>query len=50
MKQPKKPTYNHKKLLSKNELDPSEWSVISESKTELKVINKRSGAVRVLDK
>ena len=50
MKQPKKPTYNNKKLMSKNGLEPGAWSVVSETNTELKVISKRTGAIQVLDK
>jgi len=50
MKQPKKPTYNNKKLMSKKGLEPDAWAVVSESKTELTVISKRTGAIRVLEK
>lgn len=50
MKQPKKPTYNNKKLMSKLGLDPTAWLVISETKTELTIIGKTSGTVCVLEK
>jgi len=50
MKQPKKPTRSQKELMTKNKLVSSNWSVVSESKTELVVMNKKSKTQRVLVK
>lgn len=50
MKQPKKPTRANKELMAKNNLVPDNWAVVSENKTELVVINKKSGKIRKLDK
>jgi len=50
MKQPKKPTRANKELMSKNKLVPDNWMVLSESKTELVVISKRSNQCRTLVK
>lgn len=50
MKQPKKPTYNNKKLMSKNGLDPAEWSVVADTRVALTIVNKKSGAIHVLNK
>ena len=50
MKQPKKPTREHKELMAKNNLVPDNWAVVSESKTELVVISKRTKTTRKLVK
>ena len=50
MKQPKKPTRANKELMVKNNLVPDNWAVVSESKTDLVVISKKSGKIRKLDK
>ena len=50
MKQPKKPTRANKELMVKNNLVPDNWAVVSESKTELVVINKKSGKIKKLVK
>lgn len=50
MKQPKKLTRANKELMSKNNLVPDNWMVLSESKTELVVISKRSKQCRTLAK
>ena len=50
MKQPKKPTRANKELMVKNNLVPDNWAVVSENKTELVVINKKSGKIRPLVK
>ena len=50
MKQPKKPTRANKELMVKNNLVPDNWAVVSESKTELEVISKRTGKRRTLKK
>lgn len=41
MKQTKKPTRANKELIAKHNLVPDNWRVISESKTELVLINTR---------
>lgn len=50
MKQPKKPTRAHKELMVKNNLVPDNWAVVSEDKTELVVISKRTKTTRKLVK
>lgn len=50
MKQPKKATRNQKELMTKRGLIPDNWMIVSESKTELEVISKRSGKRRTLEK
>lgn len=49
MKQTKKPTRDQKALILKNDLDIKSWRVVSESKTELVVMND-SGEVKTLSK
>jgi hypothetical protein len=48
MKQPKKPTYDQKRVMSRHGLDPRSWAVVSDSKAELKVISKRYGVIKIL--
>lgn len=50
MKQPKKPTYNQKKLMSKNNLDASAWAVVSEDNKTLVIIDKVDGKIKTLFK
>lgn len=50
MKQPKKPTRANKELMNKRGLVPDNWMVVTEDKTELVVISKRSKAIRRLVK
>ena len=50
MKQPKKPTRDQKELMTKRGLIASNWMVVSETKTELEVISKKSGKRRTLEK
>jgi hypothetical protein len=49
VKQTKKPTRDNKRLMSKCKLNPDEWRVISDTKTELVIINE-SGERRTLSK
>ena len=49
MKQTKKPTRDQKALMLKNNLDVKSWRVVSESKSELVVMN-ASGEVKTLGK
>ena len=50
MKQPKKPTYNQKKLMSKYDLNPTAWAVVSEDKSTLEIIDKETGKRKVIFK
>lgn len=50
MKQPKKPTYNQKKLMSKNNLNAKAWAVVSEDNATLEIIDKETGKRKVLIK
>lgn len=50
MKQPKKPTRDQKKLMSKAELEWKAWSVESETETELNLISKRTGQKMTIKK
>lgn len=50
MKQPKKLTRLHKKLMSEYDLDFTAWAVVSETKSELTVIHKESKVIKILDK
>lgn len=49
MKQTKKPTRANKKLMSKCKLNPDNWRVISDTKTELVIIN-ANGSKRTISK
>lgn len=49
MKQTKKPTRANKELMVKNKLKPENWRVISDSPSELVIINAR-GSRRILSK
>lgn len=48
MKQPKKPTYDQKRVMSRHGLDARAWAVVSDSKEELKIVEKSSGTIKVL--
>lgn len=50
MKQPRKPTRENKELMSKHNLVVDNWMVLSESKTDITLISRRSGQRRVLEK
>lgn len=43
MKRPKKLTYNHKKLLSKNGYNPQEFRYLEEDKENILFINPKTG-------
>lgn len=50
MKQPKRLTRNQKGILSANRLKADNWSLIEETEVYLKIINKESGKIRMIDK
>lgn len=50
MKQPKKLTRRQKECLSAYRLIPDNWGLIEENESHLKVINKKTGTRKTLDK
>lgn len=50
MKKPKKPVRWQKECMSSYNLNCKDWSVVSESESYLKIINKKSGKLKFLDK
>ena len=46
MKQPKKPTYEQKKLISKQGLDPSEWMVKCQDNISVTIIHKYTKEIK----
>lgn len=48
MKNGKKPTREHRKIIMQHGLNPIEWLVIKAPPDELHIISKANGAVRVL--
>lgn len=50
MKQPKKLTYEQKKMLSANGLNAKEWSFLEDWETKIVVINKVTGAKKAVSK
>lgn len=50
MKQPKRPTREQKELMSKRKLNAEHWAVVEDSGIYLKVVNKTTGTIRILDK
>lgn len=50
MKQPKRPTREQKEFMSNRKLNVEHWAVMEENGTQLKVINKTTGTIRILDK
>lgn len=50
IKQPKKPTWKQKQIISKNNLQVDKWSVLSETDSYLKVINKYDKKIKILRK
>lgn len=49
-KNAKKPTRKQCRLLEKYGFSYSDWLVMTESKSEIKVMNRHTGAVRTLEK
>ncbi len=50
MKQTKKLTRDQKKLLSSRGMDPGEWKLIHESKTDLQLIRTLTGEIETIEK
>ena len=50
MKRPKKLTYAQKKILEREGLEPAEWSLIHESRTDLQIIKRGNSEIRVIPK
>lgn len=50
MKQPKKPTRLQKEAISAAYLSDKQWAVVGETGFYLKVINKETGKVKIIDK
>lgn len=50
MKQPKRLTREQKVCLSAHHLNADNWMLVSETEFYLKVINKRTGKMRFVDK
>lgn len=50
MKQPKRPTLEQKKILSRNKLNPENWMVLEEDKHQTVFISKRSKRRRTIQK
>lgn len=46
----KKPTYNQKKFLRKNRLDPFNWLVQKDTPDYMQIVNRYSGNERVIKK
>lgn len=50
MKQPKKLTREQKEILSNHFMSAKEWSLIEDLGSYLKVINRETGKIKILDK
>lgn len=50
MKQPKRPTREQKEFISSRKLNAEHWAVMEDNGIFLKVINKTTGTIRILDK
>lgn len=50
MKQPKKPVRWQKECMTAYNLNCKDWSVVSESESYLKIINRKDGKMKFLDK
>lgn len=50
MKQPKKLTRDQKELVSSNCLNAKEWSLVRETESNVKIINKITGKTKVINK
>lgn len=50
MKQTKKLTRDQKKLLSSKGMEPAEWMLIHESRTDIQIINKFNKEIKVIEK
>lgn len=50
MKQPKKLTREQKKVLSKRGLDWADWALVEENIDILKIINKKTGEIKEIER
>lgn len=50
MKNGKTPTYSQRKILMRNDLDAHEWLVVKNTSTELVIVNRNDGCVKVVMK
>ena len=50
MKQPKKLTLEHKKILSDYKLNPDTWMLVAEDKNSITIINKKLNKKKTLTK
>lgn len=50
MKNPKKLTRDQKEIVSAHNLNARNWSLVEETDFYLKIINKESGKIRMIDK
>lgn len=50
MKRPKRLTRGQKECLTAHRLKPEEWSLVEETEFYYNIINKRTGAVKMVDK
>lgn len=50
MKQPKKLTRNQKECVVAHNLDPREWGFVSETDFYYKIVNRKSGIIKSVDK
>lgn len=50
MKQPSKLTRNQKECVSAHHLNAKEWAFVEEVGSYLKIINKRTGKIKLIDK
>lgn len=50
MKQPKKLTRNQKEIVSGHMLNPEEWMFVEELEYYIRIVNKRTGATKLIDK
>lgn len=50
MKQPKKLTYEQKRCLSAHYLNWKDWMLVEETELYYKIVNKKTGAIKSVDK
>ena len=50
MKQPKRPTRNQKECMTAHHLNANDWMVAEETEFYLKLVNKNTGARKMIDK
>lgn len=50
MKQPKRPTRAQKKVIEQHKLNPSNWFVERDTPTEMVIVHRETGTVKVIQK